>query len=238
MASFDINSQNEKNRDARIVDVKHQMTYPPSKHFLIHKTPRIQLVIVLTPHKLYSSSHPPDSARDQIRDAASHQCREGHQKQKPATRPRHHGADPPFQTRDALEGGVTSTLLQHHRPATGFIPYWIRTTPERSEGYRLAHLWPEEPVRHEEAHAWSSRTQEGQQGPNHTCAGKTGRHLGDARSHHSANFHTDANESKLSVTTAYRTTNPDPPSVVQQGYTWGAKSVGTSGKVQDICLRT
>lgn len=173
----------------------------------------IQLLSLLTPHKLYSTGHPSNCARDQISDAASHQRREGHQKQKPTTRPRHHGADPPFQTRDALKRCIASTLLQHHRPTTGFIPYWVRTTSERSERYWLAHLRPKEPVRHEKAHARCRRTQEGQQGPNHTCTGKTGCHLGAARLQHSSNRHTDATEFRLSVTTAYRTTDPDPPSV-------------------------
>lgn len=188
-------------------------------------------MILLTPHKLYPSSHPSDSARDQIRDATSHQRCEGHQKQKSATRTRHHGADPPFQTRNALEGGIPSTLLQHHRSTTGFIPYWVRTTPECSKGHWLAHLRPKEPVRHEKAHARSCRTEKGKQSPNHTCTGQTGCHLGTARLHHSSNFLTDAIQSNLSVTTAYSTTNPDPPSVFLQGYTWGdSKKCGNVSK--------
>lgn len=130
----------------------------------------------LTSNKLNAAGHAADGAGDEVRDAAAHESREGHQEEEAAPHARHHRADPPLQARDAEEGGVAAALLQHHRGVPLLVPHRVGAAAERAKGHWLVHLRPQQPVGHEEADAGGGSAEQGQQGPDNTGACQTGRH--------------------------------------------------------------
>lgn len=120
---------------------------------------RVQLcIILLTSNKLDSTGHTADRTGDEVGDAAAHQTCEGHQQEEATAHARHHRADPPVQARDAVEGCVAPTLLQHHRDLLLLVSHWVGATAEGAKRHRLVHLRSQQPVGHEEADTGSSGT--------------------------------------------------------------------------------
>lgn len=130
----------------------------------------------LTSNKLDTSSHTANCTWDEVRDAAAHESCECHQKEEATSNARHYCADPPLETRDAVEGGVAPTLLQHHCGLPLLIPHRVGAAPKCAKGYGLVHLCPQQPVGHEEANTGGSSTQQGQHGPDNTRTCQTRRH--------------------------------------------------------------
>lgn len=134
--------------------------------------------LLLTSKKLHSPCCASDGSGDELWYAAAHECRECHQQQQAASDPRHNCTDPPFHTRDAMKARVAPTLLQHDRSLPLLIPNGIWAPPESAEGHWFIHLWAQQPVGHEEAHAGSCCAQQGHQSPDHPCACQAGCHAG------------------------------------------------------------
>lgn len=134
--------------------------------------------LLLTSKKLHAPCHASDGSGDELWYAAAHERSERHQQQKTASHPRHDCTDPPFHTRDSLKARIAPALLQHDRSLPLLIPNGIRAPPESAEGHRFIHLWAQQPVRHEKAHAGSCCTQQGHQSPYHPCARQAGCHAG------------------------------------------------------------
>lgn len=130
----------------------------------------------LTSHKLNTSRHSTDGARDQIRDTASHERRECHQQEQPTADPCHHRADPPLQTGDAVETGVSPALLQHDRSLPLLIPHRVGAPAESTKRHGLVHLDSQEPVGHEETHAACSGAKQGQKSPDDSGTCQTRSH--------------------------------------------------------------
>lgn len=139
---------------------------------------------VLTSNKLDAAGHSANRTRDEVRDAAAHEGGERHQQEEATPDARHHRADPPLQARDAVEGGVAPALLQHHRDLLLLVPHRVGAAPERAKGHRLVHLRSQQPVGHKEADAGGGGAQQGQQGPDDTCARQTGRHWKQVQAAH------------------------------------------------------
>lgn len=75
--------------------------------------------------KLNSSSHSSHGPGDELRHTATHEGSEGHQEEEATAQACHDGADPPFCTGNALEGGVAPTFLHHHHRLPALIVYGI-----------------------------------------------------------------------------------------------------------------
>lgn len=135
--------------------------------------------LLLTSKKLHAPRCTSDGSGDEFWYAAAHHRGECHQQQKATSNPRHDCTDLPLHAWDTLKACIAPALLQHDRSLPLFIPNWVRTPPESTEGHWLIHLWAQQPVGHEEPHAGSCCTQQGHQSPDHPRTCEAGCHSGE-----------------------------------------------------------
>lgn len=147
------------------------------QHCFGNSSEQLKFSKLLTPQKLYSSSHSSYCSGDEIRHTATHEGSESYHEEQATAQARHYGTDPPFCAGDALEGGIAPTFLHHHHHLPTLVMHWIWAPPERAKGHRFAQLRSPEPVRHKEPHTGGGSTKKGEQSPDHPGTSQAGCHL-------------------------------------------------------------